>query len=159
MDNFTAGLIGVHNKEAQVQTIPIFIPREATAYEVFDFLKHVGMPKRYEFYPEGIDVHLQIPPAHQARILPKATERGFTIGGYAQRPASRPAGEHLGATTTDTAEEVVSWPVAKITQWLYDNGEELGERDYQGLLAAEMNGKNRSTVVKTLKGLLGEDDA
>ena len=159
MDQFAAGLIGIPDKEAQVAHTIIFVPNETPVRRLFEFLREVGMPKQYKFYPEGVDIYLQIPPSHQSRLLPKATERGFTIGGHAVAPQKRPSNEHLGATTTDTPADVVSWPVAKITQWLYENEEELGERDYEQILAAELSGKNRSTVVKTLKGLLGEDDA
>ena len=53
MDQFAAGLLGIPNKEAQVQTIPIFIPNEAPVRVVFEFLNQVGMPKHYQFYPEG----------------------------------------------------------------------------------------------------------
>ena len=49
---------------------------------------------------------------------------------------------------------MVKLSVNDLSAWLADHEEELGIRDYEAVLAAEMAGKNRASVVKGLKALI-----
>ena len=56
-----------------------------------------------------------------------------------------------------TVDDLLKLQVAEISAWLSDHEEELGIRDYEAILAREVAGKKRSTVVKGLKTLIGEE--
>ena len=77
----------------------------------------------------------------QSRLLPKATEKGFTIGGHAQRP--QPVADDISELMQRSAKDIITW--------LADH--ELGSDEGEALLAIELaRERPRSTVVKALTG-------
>ena len=145
-----AGVLGKSQMEELVQT-KIFIPKNVATRDVLDFVVAMGRPiQRVLAYPDGFEIMFNLAPTQQGRVLSKATMYGMVIGGRQHYAA-------IGVTEPVTVDELLKLPVAEISAWLADNEEELGTRDYEAILAKEVAGKKRSTVVKGLKALVGDE--
>jgi hypothetical protein len=98
---------------------------------------------------ESSEIVFNLAPTQQGRVLTKATLYGMVIGGRQHYAAT------VGITEPVTVDDLLKLPVAEISAWLADH--ELGIKDYEAILAKEVAGKKRSTVVNGLKALIGEE--
>ncbi len=132
----------------------LFIPLSVPTRDVLDFIVATGRPVQQVLaFEDGFEITVPISANQQGRVLPKATRYGLVIGG--RQHYSVPT---LGATTEVIPEELIKLSVNDLSAWLADHEEELGIKDYEAILTAEVAGKNRSSVVKGLKALIGGED-
>jgi len=151
-DMLVAGVLGKPQEEV-VQT-KLFIPKNVATRDVLDFVVVMGRPiQQVLAYPDGFEITFNLAPTQQGRVLTKATMYGMVIGGRQHYAAQ----DTVGITEPVTIDELLNLPVAEISAWLADHEEELGIKDYEVILAKEVAGKKRSTVVKGLKALIGEE--
>jgi len=143
MDKLAAGMIGISQEELVLTKL--FIPNSVPTRDVLDFIVATGRPVQGVLaFEDGFEISVPISANQQGRVLPKATRYGLVIGGRQHYS--------LGATTDVIPEELVKLSVNDLSAWLADH--ELAIKDYEAILAAEMAGKKRSSVVKELKALM-----
>jgi len=131
-----------------------FVPKSVSTFDTLEFLVAAGRPLlSVQRYPDGLEIELNLGSADQNRTLNKASMYGLVIGGRQHHSAK----DTIGVTEPVTVDDLLKLPVAEISAWLSDHEEELGIKDYEAILAKEVAGKKRSTVVKGLKALIGQE--